>query len=334
MAELATLALFAYNQEAFIKEAVASVLAQTYRPVEIIISDDASTDATRQRITEALRKVPAGISVVRLDHTHNLGLAGAINQIPKVAQGRVLIFFAGDDISEPDRVARTMAAFANPEVSFVHSSIRKVDAAGQWLGPASRTPDQCLTLGGLLAGTEPPVVGASCAYRADILRTFGDLNSGIMQEDVILPMRALLIGDGVFLGQPLVRYRVHQSNLFSPAVAGTSQELVARNQRFAGSRAATCRQWATDLSLLRQQNKEIPPALLRHLDQERSYSQLEQVLLGSPQRLSRLAAISRHLLTGQVSLLKAIKLTGLFVTPFYYAIMLNLRIRMSRLSAR
>lgn len=334
MAELATLALFAYNQEAFIKEAVASALAQTYRPLEIIISDDASIDATRQRITEVLREVPAGISIVRLDHVNNLGLAGAFNQIPKVAQGRVLVFSAGDDISEPDRVARTMAAFADPEVSFVHSAVRKIGAEGQWLGPAAIVPDRRLTLGGLLAGTEPPIVGASCAYRADVFGVFGGLDSAIMQEDVILPVRSLLLGTGVFLGQPLVRYRVHQANLFSPAVAGSSRELVARNQRFAGSRAATCRQWTADFAQLRQLKQAIPPALSQYLEQENQYSQLEQILLACPHRPSRLAAIARHLLTGRISFLKAIKLTGLFVVPSWYATMLNLRIRMSRRSAR
>ena len=43
---LVTFALFAYNQEAFIREAVASALSQTYEPLEIILSDDCSTDRT------------------------------------------------------------------------------------------------------------------------------------------------------------------------------------------------------------------------------------------------------------------------------------------------
>ena len=43
---LVTFALFTYNQERYVREAVEGVLAQTYEPLEIIISDDCSTDMT------------------------------------------------------------------------------------------------------------------------------------------------------------------------------------------------------------------------------------------------------------------------------------------------
>jgi glycosyltransferase involved in cell wall biosynthesis len=65
MPELATFVLFAYRHEAFVAEAIRSVAKQTYRPLELIVTDDASPDCTREKIDEALRDFPADIPVIR-----------------------------------------------------------------------------------------------------------------------------------------------------------------------------------------------------------------------------------------------------------------------------
>jgi glycosyltransferase involved in cell wall biosynthesis len=49
---LVTFALFAYNQEKYIREAVEGALAQTYEPLEIILSDDCSSDRTFETMRE------------------------------------------------------------------------------------------------------------------------------------------------------------------------------------------------------------------------------------------------------------------------------------------
>lgn len=51
-----TLALFAYNQERFITEAVEAAFAQTYQPLEIIISDDGSSDKTYDTILSLVQR--------------------------------------------------------------------------------------------------------------------------------------------------------------------------------------------------------------------------------------------------------------------------------------
>ncbi|MEI6467576.1 MAG: glycosyltransferase, partial [Verrucomicrobiota bacterium] len=79
MAELATFVLFAYRHEAFVAEAIHAVAKQTYRPLELIVTDDASPDCTREKIDEALRDFPADISVIRINHPLNQGIPGVIN---------------------------------------------------------------------------------------------------------------------------------------------------------------------------------------------------------------------------------------------------------------
>jgi glycosyltransferase involved in cell wall biosynthesis len=94
---LVSVVMPAFEEEAFISEALRSVLAQTYHPVEVIVVDDGSGDRTAE-IAEAhdvrlLRRPHRGASAAR-----NAGLA--------VAKGAYWTIFDADDVMPPDRLAR------------------------------------------------------------------------------------------------------------------------------------------------------------------------------------------------------------------------------------
>jgi glycosyltransferase involved in cell wall biosynthesis len=80
-----------FNGERFLREAVASVLAQKYSPLEIIIVDDGSTDGTR----EVVRSLP---EAVRYLHQANGGPAAARNRGIEHARGSVIAFEDADDL--------------------------------------------------------------------------------------------------------------------------------------------------------------------------------------------------------------------------------------------
>ena len=331
MPELATYALFAYRHEAFVTEAIRAVARQTYRPLELIITDDASPDGTRQKIDEALLDFPSDIPVIRINHAQNQGIPGVINAAVRQASGRVIIFGAGDDVSEPERVARTMHLFAEPCVAFAHTAVSVIDAAGNPIeGRNAATPaDTTLTLIGLLHGMDVPIIGASCAYRTDVFRDFAELSPRILREDVILPIRGLMLGEGRFLSSKLVRYRTHDGNLHSPAQAQTSADMVQRNLKFAGDRAAFCAQLSADIVKARAEGRALPVELDEYLSRETAYSTLEQRLLQTRSRLVRAGQILRAWLQRQVGTAKAVKLSTLFVMPSLYAPVLKARIRLS-----
>lgn len=331
MRPLATYALFAYRHEAFVTEAIRAVAAQTYRPMELVIVDDASPDATRARIADALAGFPADIPVRRIDHEANLGLAAAINAAVRAAAGRVLVFGAGDDISAPERVARTMEAFREPGVTFVHTATLKIDEQGRPLpDQPALSADRPIELTGLIHGAADPVVGASCAYAAEVFADFDELPRAILREDAILPLRALLLGQGRFLAARLVRYRTHAGNLHSPAHAQDSAEMVARNLRFAGDRQACAVQLAADAARARRASRPVPAAFLDYVAREKAYSDLEQELLGVAWRPARLAKILLAWARRRVGAAAAAKLAALFVSPRCYAPLLWARIRLQR----
>jgi len=80
-----------FNGEAFLREAVESVMAQKYSPVEIIIVDDGSTDGT----AEMARSLP---ETVRYLHQSNQGPAAARNRGIEHAQGSLIAFADADDL--------------------------------------------------------------------------------------------------------------------------------------------------------------------------------------------------------------------------------------------
>ena len=331
MPELATYALFAYRHEAFVAEAIRAVAKQTHRPLEVIVIDDASPDGTRQKIDEALRDFPADIRVIRINHAENQGIPGVINAAVRQASGRVIIFGAGDDVSEPERVAWTMRLFANPRVAFAHTAVSVIDEGGKLVegreGVGHR--DAEISLVGMLLGTDTPILGASCAYRVDVFRGFAEVPPQILREDVILPIRGLILGEGRFLASKLVRYRRHAGNLHSPAHAQSSAEMVQRNLRFADDRAAFCSQLSADIAKARADGHTLPNELDVYLRQETAYSEVEQRLLRTKSLFIRAGQVALAWTLRRIGTAKAVKLFTLFVTPFLYAPVLKVRIRLS-----
>ena len=331
MPELATYALFAYRHEAFVAEAIRGVALQTYRPLELIITDDASPDRTREKIDEALRDFPSDISVIRINHAQNQGIPGVINAATRRASGRVIIFGAGDDVSEPERVALTMQLFADARIAFAHTAVSVIDAVGN---PVEGRQGEChedtaLSMLGMMLGTDVPIIGASCAYRADVFRAFAELPPRILREDVILPIRGLMLGEGRFLSSKLVRYRTHDSNLHSPSQAQTSADMVQRNLRFADDRAAFCAQLSADIAKARADGRNLPVELDEYLRQETAYSEVEQRLLRTKSLFVRVGQVALAWSLRRIGTAKAVKLFTLFVTPFLYAPVLKVRIRLS-----
>ncbi len=108
----------AFNSERYLKEALDSIRAQTYRPLEIIVADDGSTDGTAA--------VVAGYGgQVRYLGQPNAGPAAARNLGLRAARGEFIAFLDQDDLWHPEKLARQMARFqARPELDLCVSYLR------------------------------------------------------------------------------------------------------------------------------------------------------------------------------------------------------------------
>jgi glycosyltransferase involved in cell wall biosynthesis len=121
-----------YNHQRFVREAVESVLNQSYDNIQIIIADDASTDNSVQEI-KALKKENPIVELLLLPD--NLGNCKAFNEALKMARGEFIIDFATDDVMMPNRIERQIGFFKRLDstVGLVYTDAVYVDESGKFI---------------------------------------------------------------------------------------------------------------------------------------------------------------------------------------------------------
>lgn len=109
-----------YNQVRFVKEALDSVINQSYDAVELIVVDDASTDGSKEEIRDWLQNKS---SIPFIDLPDNLGSTKAFNQGLAQAKGKYIIDLAADDILLPNRIEKQVEFFESQfdEVGVIYS---------------------------------------------------------------------------------------------------------------------------------------------------------------------------------------------------------------------
>ena len=124
-----TVLMPAYNCAPYVKQAIDSILNQTYPHLEIMVADDGSTDETRSVIDEI--KDPR---IKRFHSNTNQGLVARYNDLMKNSTGDYLTFLASDDWSSPDRLELQLNLFQkNPQLAIALGTVAKCDNAGNIL---------------------------------------------------------------------------------------------------------------------------------------------------------------------------------------------------------
>jgi glycosyltransferase involved in cell wall biosynthesis len=215
---LVTLGLLTHNHEKFVRPALEGILRQTYTPLQILITDDASSDRTPQIIGEVLDRYAGPHQVQFNMNAHNQGLAVNINRHMTLTNGELYVIASGDDVSYPNRVERLVAAFAASgcETMSLYSNANIVDEYGKvqrvyyQRDPLSW---RCLQPADAHKFHKVWVLGASHAWNRRVFEIFGPLPAGVDLEDWVIPFRSGLIGKIVYVNEVLVDYRVHGSNM-------------------------------------------------------------------------------------------------------------------------
>jgi glycosyltransferase involved in cell wall biosynthesis len=110
-----------YNQARFIRETIASVQAQTYDDLQIVVADDASTDGTADVVAEMARHDPR-IQLLRAPA--NAGITVNCNRALSAARGELTAWLGGDDLWLPSKIEKQVRVFASdPHVSLVGTDV-------------------------------------------------------------------------------------------------------------------------------------------------------------------------------------------------------------------
>jgi glycosyltransferase involved in cell wall biosynthesis len=238
--------LMAYNQEDYIAEAVTAALAQEGPPLEIIISDDCSPDATFRIMQQIVAEYQGPHKVTLRRNETNIGLVAHFSKMFSLCSSDVMIVAWGDDASMPDRAMRIRAAFDSTDAWLVHSHSACMDLAGNAIPPTYLLAD-LLREADLetLATSAALYVGATGAYHRKILQKYGHMTNPRVYEDLVYGFRAALENGVHFIDSPLVKYRVG---------SGVSTKHLSADD--AGKRLAKIRKMRTQYAVLSQRRRD------------------------------------------------------------------------------
>lgn len=203
MQMLVTAGVKCFNNARYIREALQSAFSQTYRPLEIVVSDDGSADGSVEIIEEVLRERGniEGIEVVFNRNAANLGNLGNWEKICELAKGEFIVKFDGDDVSEPGRVAAIAAAIGAARAEGCDPT---VVGHGGWMMTPSGKP-----MGVMHSASRINHTGAAMAFSR---RCYTDFPKSVCDprgcDDELYAWRARMIGDFVEMQDLLIRYRI------------------------------------------------------------------------------------------------------------------------------
>jgi glycosyltransferase involved in cell wall biosynthesis len=207
----------ARNKEHFIRNTAQSVLLQTYSPMEIVFSDQGSTDDTLGILLDMAETYngPNTVRVIQCPHTERKGMPGLnahLNWLHGQIDSDIVIMCSADDLNNSKRAELTVKAFEEHDPSYVNTGViylnpndpedlPKVtafpDKSSRWLQPAETIKHQIGSSG-------------SSAWARDLYEKHGPLE-GCEQQDMILPMMALIERGIYYVDEPLHTYIAHAS---------------------------------------------------------------------------------------------------------------------------
>ena len=214
-----------FNRREYLLEAIGSALAQTYTEIEIIVSDNASTDGTWEAL-QAFRDPRLRL----LRHEHNLGMTGNFNATLAAATGEYFLLLSDDDLLEPTAIERLSAPLlddgADLGISWCPSTI--IDSAGLKLwdtdaGPARESSVSLIQM--LWLGQRGPRLASVLERTADarLVGGYDEARFGMLCDTGNWGQIVLRYPMAACIAEPLVRYRVHPSSGTGSAVVGEWQ---------------------------------------------------------------------------------------------------------------
>lgn len=198
-----------YNAEKYVEEAIRSVMTQTYSNLEIIVTDDCSSDNTLM-ILETLAAEDSRIKVIK--NEKNLKIVKSLNNMIGIAQGKYIARMDADDISLPERIEKQVSFLeSNPEYGLCGTNAWHIDENGEVIGN-SKLPityeENKFYLAYYSTFYHPTIMLRSCIYKNNFYS-----DDFLYAEDYELWCRLIFKENimAVNLDEKLLKYRIFKT---------------------------------------------------------------------------------------------------------------------------
>lgn len=200
-----------YNAEKYVKEAVKSILDQTFKDFELIVVDDCSKDGSFQIVSD-MSKTDSRLKIFR--NETNLGVVSTRNRLIELSIGEYIAMLDSDDISFPERL-KTQYDFMqkNPDIAVCGSGAVIINGSGRKIGIwKHKTDPEKLKIDMFF---HYPFVTSSLMIRKSSLPEKHYDPDYPVAEDYELLSRIALDRKLANIDAPLVKYRLNCSGLSS-----------------------------------------------------------------------------------------------------------------------
>lgn len=216
---LVSVAIPAYNHAAYIEACLASVCAQTYAELELVLIDDGSQDDTLEVARRYLESYGDRFRRIVLKRQENQGVSAASNAVIAACQGEWVHLLGSDDVLHPDKVARIQQAIADwnrPDLALVHADADTIDEHDRAVTRRRQKPRpapgpdseawRVLFLG------DNFIINPTVALRRDAFLAVGGFDRKLALEDIDCWLRLSARYAIARVPQVLASYRKHPGN--------------------------------------------------------------------------------------------------------------------------
>ncbi len=195
-----------YNEGKYLKEAIDSILNQTFKDFELIIINDGSSDNTSEILS-----IYADERIKIISNEVNIGLIGSLNKGLKECRGEFIARFDADDISEPTRLEEQLMFLEdNQNYCLVGSGVRLINSQGDLLAIRIESNNYYVLQWKMLINN--PFIHPTWFFRRKLLKEMtGYLSEPENEyvEDYDFLVRLSKICKATNIKKPLLRYRIH-----------------------------------------------------------------------------------------------------------------------------
>jgi len=209
---LVSVVIPSYNHSKYIKEAILSILNQTYENIELIVIDDGSSDDSVKIIQKLANQYN-----FKFIHRENRGLLGTLNEGLSLSSGYYFAEIASDDIWLPEKIAQQVKAMKsdiNLKISF--HEVEEINQNGIVTGKVKYTnrENPIYDFENVLMYADLPP--ASIFMRKEELIEVGGYNDDLQVEDLYIWLKILRNGGyAKVINKTVSKYRIHDNNTHS-----------------------------------------------------------------------------------------------------------------------
>ena len=223
-----------YNHSTYLRQALESVYAQTYRQIELIVIDDGSTDGSAAIAREILRSCPFPYEFVARS---NRGAHATLNEAIGLSSGAYINPLNTDDTFAPTRINEMVAAARRKDAALVFSNVEWIDAQSALIDPFADARVYALrctqsgiafheTVGNAFLLNNVAATTGNLFFSRKLFDALDGFRDFRYNHDWDFCLRALWLTEPVHVDQPLYRYRFHGHNTITESAEKARAEAI------------------------------------------------------------------------------------------------------------